>query len=103
VSLIYEILKELNSKSFNYKGVRVNIFGIPKFKKYSQNCLSGTLSYMRTSSLVENSDDRLKITSKGQEYIKKKMDSLRQFYFDFDKNAPKNLIVMFDIPETKKA
>ena len=53
--------------------------------------------------LVEKSDQGLILTIKGQKYIKRKIDSLRQFYFDFDKNAPKNLLVMFDIPETKKA
>ena len=43
------------------------------------------------------------MTLKGQKYIRRKIDSLQQFYFNFDKNAPKNLIVMFDVPETKKA
>lgn len=103
MSLVYEILKELCNTSLRYKGVRVNIFGIPKFKDYSQNSLSGTLSYLRKTGLVEVLDNELKVTLKGQKYIKKKMDSLRQFHFSFNKNAPKNLIVMFDIPETKKA
>ena len=103
MSLVYEILKELSNTSLRYKGSRVNLFGIPKFKRYSQNSLSGTLSYIRKAGFVENIDTDLQVTRKGQEYIKKKIDSLRQFYFNFDKNAPKNLIVMFDIPETKKA
>ena len=103
MSLVYEILKELSNTSLRYKGSRVNLFGIPKFKSYSQNSLSGTLSYIRKAGFVENIDTDLQVTRKGQEYIKKKIDSLRQFYFNFDKNAPKNLIVMFDIPETKKA
>ena len=34
--------------------------------------------------------------------MKKKEDSLEQFIFNFPKDAPKNLIVMFDIPESKK-
>lgn len=103
MGLVYEILKELSNTSLRYKGGRVNLFGIPKFKSYSQNSLSGTLSYLRKTGLVENCESELKVTIKGQKYIKKKMDSLKQFYFSFDKNAPKNLIVMFDIPETKKA
>jgi DNA-binding transcriptional regulator PaaX len=103
MSLVYEILKELSSTSLRYKGSRVNFFGIPKFKSYSKNSLSGTMSRLRKDGLVENSDLGFKITSKGQKYIKRKMDSLKQFYFNFDKDAPKNLIVMFDIPEIKKA
>lgn len=103
MSLIYEILKELGSKSFRYKGTSVNLFGIPKFRNYSQNSLSGTLSYLCKTGLVENTDTELKVTLRGQKYIKKKRDSLQQFHFNFEKDAPKNLIVMFDIPETKKA
>ncbi len=103
MNLVYEILKQLSSKSFKYKGVSVNLFGIPKFKKYSQNSLSGTLSRIHKDGLIEKSNEEFFLTLKGQKYIKKKMNSLRQFYFNFDKDAPKNLIVMFDIPETKKA
>jgi len=103
MSLVYEILKELSNTSLRYKGGRVNLFGIPKFKNHSQNSLSGTLSYIYKVGLIEKSDERLILTLKGQKYVKRKIDSLKQFDFEFDKNAPKNLIVMFDIPETKKA
>ena len=103
MSLIYEILKDLSTSTLRYKGGRVNFFGIPKFKKYSQNSLSGTLSYIKKSGLAENCSSGLMLTLKGQEYIKKKMESLKEFNFNFDKDAPKNLIVMFDIPENKKA
>ncbi len=103
MGLIYEILKELINKSLKYKGVRVNLFGIPKFSSHSRNSLSGTLSYLRKTGLVEEVDAELRVTQKGKTYIQRKINSLKQFYFNFDKNAPKNLIVMFDIPETKKA
>ena len=103
MGLVYEILKDLSASSLRYKGSRVNFFGIPKFKNYSQNSLSGTLSYICKTGLAEKGDEGLILTIKGQKYIKKKIDSLTQFYFNFDKNAPKNLMVMFDIPETKKA
>jgi DNA-binding transcriptional regulator PaaX len=103
MSLIYEILKDLSTSTLNYKGGRVNFFGIPKFKNYSRNSLSGTLAYIQKIGLAEKNDEKLILTLKGQKYIRRKIDSLQQFYFNFDKNAPKNLIVMFDVPETKKA
>ena len=103
MGLIYEILKELNSTSLNYKGARVNLLGLPKFRHYSQNTLSGSLAYLHKKGLLEYDDKIMNITHKGREYIKRKYDSLQQFNFKFDKDAPKNLIVMFDIPETKKA
>lgn len=102
MSIVYDILKELGSKSFNYKGVRVNFLGLPKFKKYSLSSLRGTMSRLVKEGLVEDCDG-LYVTPKGKNYIRRKIDSLKQFDFIFDKNAPKNLIVMFDVPEPKKA
>ena len=101
--MILDILKELASTSFRYKGCSVNLLGIPKFKNYSKNSLSGTLSYLQKTGLVEDVDSMLQVTPKGQKYIKRKYDSLKQFDFKFSKDKPKDLIVMFDIPETKKA
>ncbi|OGI95149.1 hypothetical protein A2917_00645 [Candidatus Nomurabacteria bacterium RIFCSPLOWO2_01_FULL_42_17] len=103
MSLIYEILKELSSTSLNYKGVRVNLFGIPKFKNYSKNSLSGTFSRLYKDGFIEDINFRTEVTPKGKKYLKRKIDSLKQFYCKFEKDAPKNLMVMFDIPETKKA
>ena len=103
MSLIYKILKELSTTSLGYKGSRVNLFGIPQFKGYSRNNLSGTFSYMRKTGYLKNENDEFIITSKGRKYIQKQQDSLKQFNFHFNKDTPKNLIVMFDIPETKKA
>ncbi|OGI75606.1 hypothetical protein A3C67_00760 [Candidatus Nomurabacteria bacterium RIFCSPHIGHO2_02_FULL_42_19] len=102
MTIIYDILKELNSKSFNYKGSRVNFLGLPKFKSYPSNSLRGTMSSLVREGFIEDCDG-LYITPKGINYIKKKIDSLKQFDFKFDKNAPRDLIVMFDIPEPKKA
>lgn len=103
MSLIYEILKELATPSLNYKGVRVNLFGLPKFKNCPQNTLSGSLAYMCKRGLTEYDGKIISVTPEGQKYIKRKFDSLKQFNYKFKKNAPKNLIAMFDIPETKKA
>ena len=85
MSLVYKILKELSSTTLRYKGCRVNLFGIPKFKNYSQNSLSGTLSYIKKTGLVEKSDEGLILTLKGKKYIQRKIDSLKQFYFNLPK------------------
>jgi DNA-binding transcriptional regulator PaaX len=103
MSLVYEILKEIDSTTFNYKGCSVNLFDIPKFKKHTKSSLSGTLSRLEKDGFIENFDESFRLTMKGQKYMKRKIDSLKRFDFSFDKNKPKNLIVMFDIPKTKKA
>lgn len=102
MTILYDILKELSGATLNYKGMHVNFLGLPKFKKYSQSSLRGTMSRLLKEGFVEDCDG-LHVTSKGKNYIKRKIDSLKQFNFTFNKDAPKNLIVMFDVPETKKA
>jgi DNA-binding transcriptional regulator PaaX len=103
MSLIYEILKELSKTTLNYKGAKVNLFGIPKFEKYSKNSLSGTLCYLRKKNFIENKNYKLQVTKNGRKYIERKMNSLEQFSSKLSKNSPKDLLVIFDIPETKKA
>ncbi len=102
MSIIFDILKELSETSINYKGMRVNLLGLPKFKKYSPNSLRATMSSLVKEGFIEDYGS-LCVTLKGKKYISKKIDSLKQFNFKFNKNAPKNLIVMFDVSESRKA
>lgn len=102
MSIVYDILKELSSMSLNYKGMRVNFLGLPRFKNYSQSSLRGTMSRLKKEGFVEDCDG-LRVTLKGRNYIRREIDSLKQFDFKFNKDEPKNLMVMFDVPEPKKA
>jgi CRISPR-associated endonuclease Cas2 len=103
MGLTEKILSELMKPSFKYKGVSVNIFGIPVFKKYSYGSMRTTLWRMHEKCLIEKDMVGWYITPAGKNYIKRKADSLKEFDFKFPKNEPKNLIVMYDIPENKKA
>lgn len=102
MSLIMEILNELSKKTFYYKGIPMNILGVPKFKSYKSASLRTTTHRLQQRGLIKKESGGWILTSIGSDYLKKKQDSLRQFRFNFPKSAPKNLIVMFDIPETKK-
>lgn len=103
MSLIMEILSELSKKTFYYKGIPVNILGVPKFNTYKNASLRTTTHRLQQRGLIKKELGGWILTSVGSDYLKKKQSSLRQFKFSFSKSAPKNLIVMFDIPETKKA
>ncbi len=102
MSLVLEILNELGSTTIKYKGVSTNLFGVPKLKKYNRNSVRGTFYKLSKSGMIKNRDGYIHVTEKGKNYIKNKKEPLRQFYFKFDKNAPKDLLVMFDVPESKK-
>ena len=103
MTLIYDILKAINNTSLSYKGIRVNILGIPKLKNRSYESIRSMISYIKKNNLMTQSDKGWHLTPAGKNYMKKKEDSLQQFECNFTQEAPKNLIVMFDIPETKKA
>ncbi|MCX6755707.1 MAG: hypothetical protein NT068_04215 [Candidatus Nomurabacteria bacterium] len=102
-SIIESFLEELMKSNIRYGGVAVNLLGLPVFnKKYSKTSFANAISRMKKNKFIENDGEFLKITPKGKEYIKKKQDSLQVFSNTFKKDTPKNLIVMFDIPEGKK-
>lgn len=103
MSLVEEILRELWDTSLSYKGVKVNLFGIPKFKSYSYGSTRSTLSRLHKKGIINMGDKGWCLSPAGKRYMKKKEDSLHHFEHNFTKESPKNLIVMFDIPETKKA
>ncbi|MCX6757540.1 MAG: hypothetical protein NTZ44_01490 [Candidatus Nomurabacteria bacterium] len=103
-SIIENFLEELLRSNIKYGGFSVNLLGLPVFnKKYSKGALINAISKMKKNKFIETDGEFLKITPKGKEYIKRKQDSLQLFSNIFKKDSPKNLIVMFDIPEGKKA
>src|SRR3989344_2851945 len=96
------ILKLLWNTELNYKGLRVNIFGIPKFREYSKNSLTGTLSRLHKKGLVKKVNDKWAITREGRRYLKLKKTRLLKFNSPFISKAPKDLLIMFDISESRK-
>lgn len=102
-----EILEGLWNVTAYYKGLRVNIFGFPMpwkpDSRYSQNSASNTISRLRKDGLVEIKDGKWLLTEKGKKYFESKRKLSFKFSSPFVLNAPKNLLLMFDIPELKKA
>ena len=103
MSLVEQILTDLWNTELNYKGVRVNIFGIPNLKKHKRNSLQSTLSRLSKNGLIENSDLGWHITNDGKGYLKKSKNVFVKFKSPFKKSSPRNLIVMFDIPESRRS
>ncbi len=103
MSLVEKILRELWNTSLSYKGVKVNLFGIPELKNHPYGSIRSTISRLHKKGIINMGDKDWYLTPFGKRYIKRKENSLQQFEHNFTKEAPKNLIVMFDVPETKKA
>ncbi len=103
MSIATDILLELLSIRLNYKGMTVNVFGIPKLRKYRRQSMQTTLHRLQQKNIIQKELNGWTLTPAGRKYAKRKYDSLKQFSFNFPKDAVKNLIVMFDVPEPYKA
>lgn len=103
MSIVFDILSELNRSTVYSKGVCVNLFGIPKLSSYKYGSLKSGINQLKKKQFIVKSGFGWFLTPKGKKYFVKKYNSLIQFSSPFSKNDPKNLLVMFDIPETKKA
>lgn len=102
-----EILEELWNTKLRYKGVPVNIFGIIRFwdydKKRSKDSFDITMSRLLKKKLIEIKSEKWFLTKTGKEYFENKRKLYLKFSSPFKLNAPKNLLLMFDIPESKRA
>src|SRR3989344_74983 len=104
MSLVGKILTELWNTDLNYKGVRVNIFGVPYFMRKNYNSLKSTTYRMKERGLIDKDINGWFITKEGKNYYNKKICSkFLNFESPFIKNAPKNLLFMFDVPSDKNS
>lgn len=101
MSLIIEILEGLWNTKLNYKGVPVNIFGVTRFWEDNKNSYRSTLSRLHKIGLVERKNNYWVITKLGKAYCKQNK-RLLNFNSPFQKTSPKNLLLMFDIPESRQ-
>ncbi|MBK5215629.1 MAG: CRISPR-associated endonuclease Cas2 [Candidatus Pacebacteria bacterium] len=102
MSMVGEILEELWNLELNYRGVKVNIFGIPKFKKYPKKSVQITIARLSKKGLIEKEISGIMLSKEGKDYVKRKFDSLKQFDKPTNLSKDKKLLVMFDVPTEKK-
>lgn len=102
MSMVGEILEELWNTELNYKGMRVNLFGIPRFKQYSQRSMQVTIARLNKKGIIEKELSGIILSKYGKEYVKRKFDSLKQFDKPANLSKERRLLVMFDVPTEKK-
>lgn len=103
MSIAGEILKELWNTEIKYKGMSVNIFGIPHFKKYPGRSVRTAIDRLKRKNLVEKELAGIVLSKYGKEHIARKINSLKQFKRPDNLPSDRNLLLMFDIPTEKKA
>ena len=104
MSLVIEILEGLWNTTLYYKGMRVNVFGFHKPWKQNDASIRTTMSRLHKKGLIVNNSGKWSITENGKKYLSiEKKKAIPYFNSPLTKDAPKDLIVMFDIPELRKA
>src|SRR3989338_2397970 len=98
-----KILGLLLEPHFRYKGMPVSFFGLPAFCSYKRQSIRNSLYELKQKKDILTGEDKAIITSAGRKYLERKLNFIKEFPSCFPKDAPKNLIVMYDIPQSKRA
>ena len=103
MSIVMEILEGLWNTTLYYKGMRVNFFGFSKPWKYNDASVRTTMSRLHKKGLITKKSGKWSITKNGKKYFNtEKKKIIPHFNSPLKKDTTKNLIVMFDIPESRK-
>lgn len=102
MSLIFDILKELWDQELNYKGVRVNLFGVPTFLYKNKRSVYSSLYRLKRDGYISRKGESWNITATGREYVSRKQSLLKEFDSPFQKSDKRDLLILFDIPEQMK-
>ena len=102
MSIVGDIFDELWNKRFYYKGIPVNFFGIPRFRRYNHNSLKTTLSQLKRHRFIEKDERGWSFTRRGRDRMKTAYVFFKKFVSPFEKNSPRNLLFMFDVPHEKR-
>lgn len=87
-----------------YKGMRVGFLGLPDFKYYKYQTLANRCSELKNRGYIKEINGDYFITYKGEEFLSKNTrDYFRKFESDKTDKDPKDLLLLYDIPEDKKA
>lgn len=97
-----ELLELYNTKIARYKGIDVNIFGLPVFKNKNPRSIKNAFYSLCEEGYLGLEDKNVILTKKGRLYLKEKVLQENTFNFIFPESAPKDLLLMYDIPEDQK-
>ena len=103
MSIEDKTLKILFGPTHQYKGMPVSMLGLPTIFPYKKQSINNTLSRLNKNGYVLKENDFLSLLPRGRKYVENKKVRFLTFTSPYKKESPKNLIVMFDIPEVKKA
>ena len=103
VSIEEKILRFLFEPTHRYKGMPVSMLGLPAIFPYKKQSINNTVCRLKRNGYIFKNDNYISLLPSGIKYFKNKRVKFLVFSSTYKKEAPKNLLVIFDIPEIKKA
>ena len=103
MSIEDRIFKFLFEPKYKYKGMPVSVLGLPVIFPFKKQSINNTIHRLNKNGYVIKQDDYILLSPSGRKYVENKKVRFLIFDSPYKKESPKNLIVMFDIPETQKA
>jgi len=106
-----DLLVILSSYSGGYKLMRRRMMGDSRNfqsassrprRESSDQTMRVTLSRLKKRGLAENKDGIWKITKEGLARLAEKVSQKNHPVYEIKKNGPKNMVIAFDIPESRR-
>ncbi|HWC57367.1 MAG TPA: CRISPR-associated endonuclease Cas2 [Candidatus Paceibacterota bacterium] len=75
----------------------------PAFVSHHPQSIRNAVSKLAKKEFIRSGADGIMLRPNGREYVERRMSRLHYFESPFSKSTPKNLLILFDIPEDRKA
>jgi DNA-binding transcriptional regulator PaaX len=101
--LILQYLSDSKNKhTIKHNGVRTGFLGLPDFKYYKYQTLANRCSDLKNRGHIKEINGEYFITSKGEDsLVKNHNNNLRKFTSEKKETDPKDLMVLYDIPQNQ--
>ena len=103
MSIEEKIVRFFYDRKFLNRIVFQELIKDPSFSGHKVQSVRNTLSKLVKKGVLRTGADGIMLGVRGRKYIEEKMERLQYFDSPFSKTAQKDLLVLFDIPEDRKA
>ena len=103
MSLRNEILEILSTPKYYYKGVPVNAFFLPAFGLFKKESVRNGFYYLERNGYIDKTNGYFIIKNSGKKFLEKNYKLNFRSFESGNNSSPKNLLLLYDIPEDKKS
>jgi len=103
MSLKEDILEILNTQKYYHKGVPLNAFFLPVFDNSKKQSIRNQFNKLYKDGYIDKSNGSYIINKNGKDFLLKNKKQFLKNFETIENMGPKNLLLLYDIPEDKKS